>query len=170
MFVPLHLRPSPVYPGLHAQTCDPCVLLQEAFTWHLPGYVLHSSISVTKKKKRKEWEIGVCCYSRVKREKEQKICCNLLVSCGSRVGPVSRPVFCKFLHVGITCTTWSIRRKLLFLFCHGKTKRYINNERKNEQPDKETDQIRITYYSNQVSNNFWDYWLYMYNSFHLQYI
>ena len=39
-----------------------------------------------------------------------------------------------------------------------------------EELDKETDQIRIPYNSNQVSNDFWDYWLYMYNSFHLQYI
>ena len=49
------MRPSPVYPGLHVQTCDPCVFLQWAFTWHLSGYVSHSSISFKKKeKKRKE--------------------------------------------------------------------------------------------------------------------
>ena len=41
------------------QTCDPCVFLQKAFTWHLSGYVWHSSISVKKKtlrRKRKEWK------------------------------------------------------------------------------------------------------------------
>ena len=52
--VPVQWRPSPIYPGLHVQTCDPRVLLQVAFTWHLPGYVLHSSISVKKEKKRKK--------------------------------------------------------------------------------------------------------------------
>ena len=49
------MRPSPVYPDLHVRTCDPCVFLQRAFTWHLSGYVFHSSISFKKKeKKRKE--------------------------------------------------------------------------------------------------------------------
>ena len=59
--VPVQLRPSPVYPGLHVQTCDPCLLLQVAFTWHLQlsGYVLHSSISVKKRKKRENNENGI---------------------------------------------------------------------------------------------------------------
>ena len=56
MTVPVQLRPSPVYPGLHVQMCDPCVLLQRALTWHLSGYVLHSSTSVKKKKKKEEEE------------------------------------------------------------------------------------------------------------------
>ena len=39
------------------QTCDPCVFLQRAFTWHLSRYVSHSSISFKKKKKReKNWK------------------------------------------------------------------------------------------------------------------
>ena len=47
------------------QTCDPCVLLQRAFTWHLSECVLHSSISVKKKKKRekkeeKRMKNGIC--------------------------------------------------------------------------------------------------------------
>ena len=89
--VPVHLRPSPVYPGLHVQTCDPRVLLQVAFTWHLPWYVLHSSISVKKNKKRKERKMRKRFYSWVKREKRGKnVFCNFLVSCGSRVGPVSQ--------------------------------------------------------------------------------
>ena len=67
---PVQLRPSPVYPGLHVQTCDPYVLLQVAFTWHLPGYILHSSISVKKNKKRKERKMRKRFYSRVKREKK----------------------------------------------------------------------------------------------------
>ena len=29
--VPVQLCPSPVYPCLHVQTCDPCVFLQIAF-------------------------------------------------------------------------------------------------------------------------------------------
>ena len=58
--VPVQLRPSPIYPGLHEQTCDPSVLLQVAFTWHLPGYVMHSSISFKiKEKKEKRMKNGI---------------------------------------------------------------------------------------------------------------
>ena len=63
--IPVQLRPSPVYPGLHVQTCDPFVLLQVAFTWHLPWFVSHSSMSVKKKKMRKEWKMRFGFYSRV---------------------------------------------------------------------------------------------------------
>ena len=80
-FVPVQWRPSPIYPGLHVQTCDPRVLLQVAFTWHLPGYVLHSSISVKKKEKRKrkkrekneKWEYVFIQESRDKREKSRNL-------------------------------------------------------------------------------------------------
>ena len=77
--VPVQRRPSPIYPGLHVQTCDPRVLLQVAFTWHLPGYVLHSSISVKKEKKKKKreknekWECVFIQESGDKREKSRNL-------------------------------------------------------------------------------------------------
>jgi hypothetical protein len=39
----LQVIPSPVYPGLQAQLCDPSWLLQVAFVWH--GMASHSLIS-----------------------------------------------------------------------------------------------------------------------------
>ena len=68
------------------QTCDPRVLLQVAFTWHLPGYVLHSSISVKKKEKRKrkkreKMKNGnmFLFKSQETREKKAETCCNFPV-------------------------------------------------------------------------------------------
>lgn len=47
--VPLHLKPSPTYLGIQEQLYDPCVLVQEAFGWHLlistACASLHSSTS-----------------------------------------------------------------------------------------------------------------------------
>lgn len=44
--IPLQVRPSPEYPGLHLQLKDPLVLLQTALALHLFFSVAHSSISV----------------------------------------------------------------------------------------------------------------------------
>ena len=82
--VPVQWRPSPIYPGLHVQTCDPRVFLQVAFTWHLPGYVLHSSISVKKEKKRKKEkkmknESVFLFRSQETGEKKAETYCNFLV-------------------------------------------------------------------------------------------
>ena len=47
--VPLHLKPSPTYLGIQEQLYEPCVLVQEAFGWHLlistACASLHSSTS-----------------------------------------------------------------------------------------------------------------------------
>ena len=42
--IPLQVRPSPEYPGLHLQLKDPLVLLQTALALHLFFSVAHSSI------------------------------------------------------------------------------------------------------------------------------
>ena len=82
------------------QTCDPCVLLQVAFTWHLSGYVLHSSISVKKRKKEKRMKMGFGFHSKVIHVhvygKSGILVCNFLVSCDSRVGPVSQTAIVQF--------------------------------------------------------------------------
>lgn len=44
--IPLQVRPSPEYPGLHLQLKDPLVLLQTALALHLFFSVAHSSVSV----------------------------------------------------------------------------------------------------------------------------
>ena len=46
--LPVQFNPSPIYPGLHVHTYDPCVLLHAASLWHLPRVPSHSSISVVK--------------------------------------------------------------------------------------------------------------------------
>lgn len=44
--IPLQVRPSPEYPGLHLQLKDPLVMLQTALALHLFFSVADSSISV----------------------------------------------------------------------------------------------------------------------------
>ena len=46
---PVQFSPSPIYPGLHVQTYDMCVLVHAAFAWHSIEVVLHSSKSVKNK-------------------------------------------------------------------------------------------------------------------------
>ena len=44
-FIPVQLFPSPVYPWVQWQECDPYVFVQTAFLWHLCLFSLHSSKS-----------------------------------------------------------------------------------------------------------------------------
>ena len=46
-FLPLQVRPSPVYPALHLQEYEPMVFIQSALTSQLEMLVLHSSRSKT---------------------------------------------------------------------------------------------------------------------------
>ena len=46
--LPVQFCPSPINPGLQVHTNDPRVLLHAASSWHLRGFVSHSSISVVK--------------------------------------------------------------------------------------------------------------------------
>ena len=61
---------------------------------NLSGYVLHSSISVKKRKKEKGMKMGFGFHSKVIHVyvygKSGILVCNFLVSCDSRVGPVSQ--------------------------------------------------------------------------------
>ena len=45
IILPVQLNPSPSYPCLQEQMCDPAVFVQSAFSWHLLAFVAHSLIS-----------------------------------------------------------------------------------------------------------------------------
>ena len=49
--LPVHDVPFPAYPGLHVQSKDPSVLLQEAAASQLWTLVIHSLISKSKEKR-----------------------------------------------------------------------------------------------------------------------
>ena len=51
--LPVQFNPSPIYPGLHVHTYDPCVLLHVASLRHLLRVPSHSSISVVKLERNK---------------------------------------------------------------------------------------------------------------------
>ena len=84
------------------------------------------NICQKKGKKRKEWKMGFGFYSKVIHvhvcEKSGILVCNFLVSCDSRVGPVSQTTIFKFSHFG-TATDY---------LKHTHKTRYINKKRKNE--------------------------------------
>ena len=48
IYVPVHLFPLPVYPGLQVQRYEPMVLVHCASKWHAGGEAVHSSISAAK--------------------------------------------------------------------------------------------------------------------------
>ena len=49
IFVPVHVFPLPVYPGLQVQRYEPIVLLQCAFIWQTEGEEVHSLTSAGKR-------------------------------------------------------------------------------------------------------------------------
>ena len=49
-YVPVHVFPLPVYPGLQVQWYEPITLLHCAFTWQGEGEVVHSSMSAANMK------------------------------------------------------------------------------------------------------------------------
>ena len=67
-YVPVHVFPLPVYPGLQAQMYEAIVLLHCAFTWQGEGNAVHSSISAANinifsiKSSMKKLDVFVTCH------------------------------------------------------------------------------------------------------------
>ena len=79
IYVPMHLFPLPVYPGLQVQRYEPIVLVHCAFTWQTEGEAVHSLMSeaqmnnkaIKKKKQNKKTE-NKTIYLFIK---DRRICC-----------------------------------------------------------------------------------------------
>ena len=161
--VPVQLRPSPIYPGLHEQTCDPSVLLQVAFTWHLSGYAMHSSISFKIKEKKREknekWDLVFIQESyKYMYEKSRILVCNFLVSCDSRAGPVSQTAILEIF--SRRYSKYHLKHTLLtaLIMPREHKTRHTNNERENERKEIIHDRISLLFR------------IHLCNFFHFQYI